>query len=184
MSHVTRRLRLRRHSAGDCLDLQRRPPRVSSGGPCLQSETRLVQHGEGYQHGEDVWPFFPLARKRSYVVQSAAELLRYVECHQHELHVSSATRSASKAAFAAIIMRVPSSLTGCTVVLFPRQGTLAFDQTLTSFDTSRVTNMEGMFAYSVLREGKRFKQSLSSFDTRQVTNMAFMFMVSAHRLVS
>ena len=46
----------------------------------------------------------------------------------------------------------------------------AFNQPLTNFDTSQVTNMQYMFYNAAA-----FNQPLTNFDTSQVTNMAYMF---------
>jgi surface protein len=49
-------------------------------------------------------------------------------------------------------------------------GATAFDQSLSSWDTSRVTYMSGMF-----NGASSFDQSLSSWVTSSVTDMSFMF---------
>ena len=49
-------------------------------------------------------------------------------------------------------------------------GALLFNQSLSSWDTGSVTNMEGMFVGAT-----SFNQSLSSWDTGSVTDMGSMF---------
>lgn len=46
------------------------------------------------------------------------------------------------------------------------QGATLFNQSLANFDTSNVTNMQGMF-----QNATAFNQSLASFNTVKVTNM-------------
>jgi surface protein len=46
----------------------------------------------------------------------------------------------------------------------------SFNQSLSNFDTSNVTDMNSMFGMATL-----FNQSLSNFDTSSVTDMSYMF---------
>jgi surface protein len=46
----------------------------------------------------------------------------------------------------------------------------AFNQTVGSWDTSKVTKMHGMFAFA-----SAFNQAVGSWDTSQVTDMGYMF---------
>ena len=59
-----------------------------------------------------------------------------------------------------------------------RQGAHKFDQPLSHFDTSKVTNMGGMLA------ANSFNQPLSSFDTSKVTSMGSMFYVRSARALT
>jgi surface protein len=49
-----------------------------------------------------------------------------------------------------------------------------FNQSLATFDTSKVTDMEAMFANNTV-----FNQPLSTFDTSLVTNMQSMFQAAS-----
>ena len=46
----------------------------------------------------------------------------------------------------------------------------SFNQDLSNWDVSRVTNMNAMFSYA-----KSFNQALSSWDVSRVTDMQYMF---------
>ena len=50
----------------------------------------------------------------------------------------------------------------------------SFDQPLSNWDTSSVTNMSIMFEYASL-----FNQDISSWDVSKVTNMSYMFTVAS-----
>ncbi len=58
--------------------------------------------------------------------------------------------------------------------------TSAFNQNISGWDTSSVTNMQGMFAYYVAGGGtSAFNQDISGWDTSNVTNMSYMFQNAA-----